>query len=470
MNAGAEDYPMSNSEVIARGLHAVATPRQTVEHGNVVLDDGVGTERTWGWVIIAAFFGLFLGWAAFVRLDAAAYAEGSISVAGNRQVVQHREGGNVTAIRVREGQHVKAGDVLVELGSGEVVAAERSLASQLIGARALRARLAAETTHSPLREPAEFAGLEGEEREEAQRAMALQTAEMGARRAAIADQRAVLRQQAAQLAQQINGFGRRIAANDSQSSLFNDELNGMRELESRGYASKNRVRALERSAADLTGQTGSLSASVAASRAQIGETRMQALALESDAAKRSSEDMRTVEATINDLIPRYQAAREALSRSQVRATASGQVVGLSVFTVGGVVAPGQKIAEIVPDAAALVIEAQVSPNDADDLHAGQSAEVQVGALHDRRLPVLEGKLERISADAFRDERTGQMYYTATFSVPAEAIRGINRMKDGGDGLKPGLPAQVLVPLRKRTLLQYLVEPLNQALWRSFREH
>lgn len=435
-----------------------------------VLDDGWGTERRWGYAIIALFFGLFLGWAAFVRLDAAAYATGTISVAGNRQAVQHRDGGVVSAIHVREGQRVRAGEVMVELGTAEVVANERSLSAQLIQARAVRARLLAETTHSPLQAPVEFASLTGVEKAEADRAMALQASEMTVRRRNLSDQRAVLGQQAAQLSQQITGIDRRIAANNTQARLFDDELSGMKQLAARGYASKNRVRALERSAADMTGQTGSLAASAAATRAQIGQTRMQALSLESDAAKRDSEDLRTIEASINDLVPRYQAAREQLQRTQIRAPASGQVVGLSVFTVGGVIAPGQKIAEVVPDAAPLVIEAQISPNDADDLHAGQRAEVQVGALHDRSLPVLEGTLSRISADAFSDERTGQTYYTATFTVPAAKIQEINRLRGEGDGLKAGLPAQVLVPLRKRTLLQYLLEPLHQALWRSFHEH
>lgn len=449
---------------------AVSNGEVAAPTSKVGLDDGIRSERWIGTAIIAAFFVLFLGWAAFVRLDAAAYATGSIAVAGNRQAVQHRDGGVVSAIRVKEGDHVRAGDVLVELGTAEVIANERSLSAQLIQARAVRARLMAETMHTPLQAPAEFATLTSVERDEANRAMALQRAELGARQRALADQRGVLSQQTAQLSAQITGINRRIDSNNTQSRLFNDELGGMRELESQGYASKNRVRALERSAAEIGGQTGSLSSSAAAARAQIGETRMQALTIQSDAAKRNSEDLRAVEATINDLSPRYRAAREQLRLTQIRATASGQVVGLSVFTIGGVIAPGQRLMEIVPDSAALVIEAQVSPNDADDLHVGQKAEVQVGALHDRSLPILEATLSRISADAFRDERTGQLYYTATFTVPAEKIAELNRMKGSGDGLKAGLPAQVLVPLRKRTLLQYLFEPLHQTLWRSFREH
>jgi HlyD family secretion protein len=452
--------PGSNAQIISRE----ASPEP------IGLDDGIRTERRWGILIIVLFFGLFLGWAAFARLDAAALATGTISVSGNRQVVQHRDGGIVSALRVREGQRVKAGDILIELSSAEAVATERSLSAQLIQAQAVRARLLAETTHTALQPSPEFAALTGVERAEADRAMTLQRAELGARQRAIGDQRSVLGQQAAQLSEQITGIGRRIDSENTQNKLFADELKGMRELEARGFASKNRVRELERSAAEINGQIGSLSASAAATRAQIGQTQMQALSVESDAAKRNSEDLRTIEASINDLLPRYRAAREQLELTRIRATASGQVVGLAVSTVGGVITPGQKLMEIVPDAAPLVVEAQIAPSDADDLHAGQHAEIQVGALHDRSLPILSGTLTRISADAFRDERTGQLYYTATFSVPAADIRAIHQLKAGGDGLKAGLPAEVLVPLRRRTLLQYLMEPLHQALWRSFREH
>ena len=432
--------------------------------------DDFAKEKRIGWIAITLFFGVFLGWASFVRLDAAAYASGVIAVAGNRQVVQHRDGGRVSAINVREGQRVKAGQVLIRLGSAEVIANERSLSSQLISLKAQRARLLAEQIGTPFAAPAEFSAMTGADRADADQAVRIQISELGSRRRALIDQKAVFQQQAAQLSEQVRGIGGQLAANSRQDELFGDELAGMQRLAERGYASMNRVRALQRAEAELANQTAGLTASAASARKQIGETRLQGLSLDSQRGQQVAEDLRAVESQINDVDARYRAAKELLENTQIRATASGQVVGLDVFTVGGVVAPGQKLMEIVPDAAPLVIQIKVQPNDGDDVHIGQSAEIQIPALHDRSLPVLSGTVSRMSADSFHDEATGQSYFTAQVTVPVAEVKMIRRARGEVGAIRPGLPVEVLIPLRKRTLLQYLLEPLHQALWRSFREH
>ncbi|MDO6416061.1 HlyD family type I secretion periplasmic adaptor subunit [Sphingomonas sp. BIUV-7] len=435
------------------------------------IDVDLPREARIGWLVVLAFFGLFLGFAALVRMDAAAFAEGTIKVSGSRRAVQHRDGGVVTALHVREGQRVKAGDVLIELAGAEVAANERGLASQVIGLQAQRARLLAEqhgaATMTP---PPEYAGLRGPDRQLADDAMRMQTSEMAARRSAIATQKGVLQQQAAQLNLKIQGLGQQIGSTKRQSELFGDQLKGMRELATKGYASVNRVRELERAEASLTGDTANLAATSASAREQIGETRMQALTIDSQRMQQVADDLQKNESALNEAWPKWQAVRHQLEATQIRAPASGQIVGLGVFTVGAVIAPGQKLMEVVPDATPLVIEPMISPSDAADLYVGQKAEVRFPSLHGRDLPIFEGKITRLSADSFVDEKTGARYYTAEVTVPPEALA---KAKDAGDGLsrlKPGLPADVLVPLRKRTLLNYLFEPIGQSLWRSGREH
>jgi HlyD family secretion protein len=179
--------------------------------------------------------------------------------------------------------------------------------------------------------------------------------------------------------------------------------------------------------------------------------------------------LRDVEFQLNDAEPKLRAAQDALSREQVRAPASGQVVGLSVFTVGGVIAPGQKLMDIVPTNAGLVIEARVNPQDADEVHVGQEVEVKFPSLHDRTLPVLRGSLTKLSADSFADEKSGQRYFTAEATVPESVIERLKLAENGQFQLKAGLPAQVLIPLRKRTAWQYLTQPLAEAIWRTGRE-
>lgn len=432
-------------------------------------DDDVGSERRLGWLLVLLFFGLFLGWAAFVRLDAAAYAGGAVAVSGNRQAVQHDQGGIVAALRVREGQRVAQGQVLVELAGSETRALERSLAAQVIALQAQRARLTAQLTGMAFAPPLGFAALQGDDRVEAERAMALQRRELAAGETALTDQRVVVAQQGAQLVSRSIGIREQLRAIAQQQRLLDDELRGMRALAAKGFASENRIRALERSAAALEGEAGRLRASDAEVREQIGEKQFQSQSLTSGDRQQLTDLLRTTEFTLNDLIPKLSAARAALANTQIRAPASGQVVGLTVHTVGGVIGAGERLMEVVPERAALVIQARILPDDADDLFVGQRAEVRIPALHARTMPAIVGTISRLSADSFEDQRTGARYYTGEVLV-AEAELATMRRYGGGREIKPGLPVEILVPLRRRTLLQYLLEPLNQTLWRSFREH
>lgn len=447
----------------------VIPPSRAIDH--VGEPDTAEREMRWGWLVIAAFFGLFLGFALFARMDAAAYAEGIVAVAGNRQTVQHRDGGTVSAIYVRDGQRVKARQLLLSLSPTDVEAEERSLFSQLVSLQAERARLMAERIGAPgLTPPAEFMRLTGADAEIARAALALQQSDFEARRRARGDERAILSQRTAQLSERIGGLRKQMGTNERQDELYADELEGMRKLQAKGFASVNRVRALERAQVAVQGENANLAASAASAREQIGEVKSQALSLVSTDRQKISEELRTVEMSLGDLLPKWRAASIKLAKTRVRAPATGQVVGLQVFTVGGVVAPGQKLMDIVPDAAPLVIEARVAPADADDLHVGQKTEIRITALHERDVPILEGRISRLSADSFQDEHTGARYFTAEIIVPPSDLAKIKKIKEVGEGLKPGLPAEILVPLRKRTLFQYIFEPLNQSLWRSFREH
>ncbi|NEX94523.1 HlyD family type I secretion periplasmic adaptor subunit [Caulobacter sp. 17J65-9] len=432
--------------------------------------DDAGVETRIGGALAGAFFVGFLGWAAFAPLDAGAHAQGVVAVSGNRQAVQHREGGVITALRVKEGDRVAQGQVLIEVAAGELRATERALTSQVLSLKAQRARLIAERDGlAALAPPPEFAALPAEDRELADQALRLERMQFTAHRQAMASQRGVLAQRVGQLEQQIQGQGRQLDANSEQQRLVLEELDGMRSLEQRGYAPKTRVRALERSAAGLRGEDGALRADTARAREAIGETRMQMVSLERQSLEEVVDQLRRGEEQLNEVEPRLSAAREQLARAQVRAPVAGDVVGLSVFTVGGVVQPGQALMEIVPRGAPLVVEARVSPNDADGLRVGQPAEVRFPSFHQRDLPKITGRLTRLSADSFTDERTGVRYFRAEVAVPPAQLAALAERRGGDTGLKPGLPVQVVVALRKRTALQYLLEPLEQTMWRSFRE-
>ncbi|WP_158914566.1 HlyD family type I secretion periplasmic adaptor subunit [Caulobacter sp. S45] len=434
-----------------------------------VKDDPGGEIRA-GLGVAVAFFVVFLGWAALTPLDAAAIAQGEVAVAGHRQTVQYKDGGSVAVINVKEGQHVRAGDILLRLSGDEVRATERTLSSQVISLQAQDARLQAEALQRPIVWPASFATLTGDDKLDADRAETLQLAQHRAHGASMASTRAVLRQRQAEFSAQTVGYQAQIAANARQLKLVQDQLSGTQALAARGFASINTVRALQRTAAELEGTNGQSAATLAGVNQQIGEASLQIAAGERQRGEEVTNQLRDVDYQLSELQPKLQAARDQVAHTEVRAPVSGTVVGLSVFTIGGVVAPGQKLLDIVPDQAPLVINAQIMPNDADDIHQGQRTEVKIQAFHERAMPILNGVVSRISADSFTDEKTGASYYTAEIVVPAGELAAIQKVRGANEHLKPGLQTQIVIPLKKRSALQYLLDPLTESLWKSFREH
>jgi HlyD family type I secretion membrane fusion protein len=424
-----------------------------------------------GVIIAVLFFVLFLGWAAFMRLDAAAYAPGTLVVSGQRQSVQHRDGGVVGKIYVREGQRVERGQLLLELAAAEVRAQERALASQAIRLLAQRARLEAEQLgRTTIVTPPQYASLKPEDRAEADLALRLQQTELTARTAVLAAQRGALGQRVAQSGEQGRGYGEQAVAAKEQLRIINDQIAALKPLADKGFVSQTRMRDLERARAELQGQGGQYNASVAQTRGAARESQLQALEAEKTFRERTASDLREVETNLGEILPKWTAARDQLERTAIRAPATGAVVGLSVFTPGGVISPGQKLMDIVPERTPLVIQARIAPDDADDLHVGQRALVKFSGLHERTLPNLEGKLTRVSADSFTDEKSGQSYFTGEVIVPYDQLKIIQDVRGKDFALRAGMPVQVLVPLRKRTALDYALEPLVGSFWASFREH
>ena len=448
-------------------LPPLETPRAQV--ASRIADSGADIRV--GAIIAALFFIGFVGWAAFARLDAAAYAPGTLVVSGQRQSVQHRDGGVVGAIYVREGQRVERGAVLVTLAAAEVRAQERALASQSIRLLSLRARLEAEQLgRSDLAPPREFAALAPEDRAEAALAMRLQRTELGARTAVLAAQRGALGQRVAQSGEQGRGYREQAQSAREQLRLIDEQIAVLRPVADKGFVSATRMRELERARAELEGQRGQYSANVAQTKGAARESEIQALEATRAFHERTASDLRDVEDKLGEVLPKWTAARDQLERTSIRAPATGAVVGLSVFTPGGVIAPGQKLMDVVPEREPLRIQARIAPDDADDLTVGQRTLVKFSGFHERALPNLEGQLTRLSADSFTDEKSGQSYFTGEVTVPRSQLQRIKDVRGKDFALRAGMPVQALIPLRRRTALDYALEPLVGSFWSSFREH
>lgn len=427
------------------------------------------SELRRGFWIAGAFFGLLLGGAALIPLHAGAVAQGIVAVSGSRQLVQHREGGILSELDVSEGQLVRSGQQLALVSQSSLTADERSLSGEVITLLAQRERLKAQIAgRSDFAEPAEFATLSKADRLLADEAMRGQRQVLRAQRDSLGTQRGVLTQRAGQSQSMISAAEYQAKANREQRRLIGEELDGLRELEKRGFVSKTRVRELERAAAQLDGEYGALISEMARSRQSIGETKMQSASLDSQQVSDAAQQLREVQVRLAELQPKLVAAHEQLARATVRAPADGHVVDLKVHTVGGVIAPGETLMQIVPDNRELVIQAKMLPTDADSIHVGMVSQVRFSSLHDRNLPALEGRISKLSADALEDSRTGITYFAIEVVVPASELDRI-RSVHGESAIRAGIPAEVLIPLRKRSALSYLLDPIFSTFWKSGRE-
>lgn len=410
--------------------------------------DDARTEVRFGAAAMITFFVVFLGWAAVAPLDAAVVAPGIVVVSGARQTVQHRDGGIISQIRVEEGERVEQGAILIELSAPEVLARKEALLSQVLDLQMQRAQLLAQDAGSAdIEPPPEWDALPPEDRATADAALERHRREAEARHVAMRTQRAGNAVDA-----RIAGYQEEIASLNRQHRLLEDELTGVRSLAERGLITMTRVRALERAQAELDGRRAELRAAIAS-------------ALEDRA-----EQLRDIESRLAQLQPQLAGARAELESTLMRAPASGLIVGLEANTIGGVILPGARVLDIVPEGQDLIVEAHVRPEDADNIQPGLRSEVRITAFSGRTMPMLTGEVERISADRFTDERSGQGYFLARVAVAQSELERLTRHSRGPAQLRPGLPAEVVIPTRKRTALQYLLEPLNQSLWSSFREN
>ncbi|MBO0749968.1 MAG: HlyD family type I secretion periplasmic adaptor subunit [Porphyrobacter sp.] len=446
-------------------LGTAANPREVLSG----LDQPPARVATLGWIVAGLFFVVFLGWASVARLDAAAQGQGQVSVVGNRQTVQQRDGGVIASLDVREGQHVQAGQVLIRLAGDEALAQERSLASSVINLQAQDARLQAEISGRPIAWPASFSALPSEDRAIADKARQLQLDQYNARKHSLAAEHAVLIQQEAQLRAEAAGDRAQSASAASQRDSYRQQFDEMKPVADKGFVAKNQMRALERSITEMEGSKADYQARAAAADEQIGQSRDQYIQSQRKYVEDSAGKLRDDQFQLNDLVPKLAAAREELARTLIRAPVSGRVVGLRVFTEGGVISPGEPIMDIVPDAAPLIVKAQFDPTDIDGVEEGMPAEVRFLSFHERDLPLLKGTVRNVSADTLHDEKSGKSYYTADIVVPHAQIAMLAKARSTSEGLRPGIPVQATVRVRARTALAYLLQPLSDAISQSFHQ-
>jgi len=416
-----------------------------------------------GYLLILLVFGLLGGWAAFAKLDRAVVAPAIIAVESNRKVVQHFEGGIVSEILAREGDQVADGQVLFRLSDVQARAAAELQRNQLDAALVLQASLLAERDEAAvITWPADLQRRRDEPL--MVRLMQDQMAQFTSRQAARQGQTAILLQRAEQLRQEIRGFEVERRATEQQLSLIQRELAALQDLLRNRLVPVNRVMALEREQARLEGLVGRLLSDAAKAEQAISETQLQIAQLHQRFHEETAAALIATRQKIDDLRERIVVASDVLSRVEIRAPRTGTVLGLRVFGMGQVIRPGEALLEIVPFDDQLVVHAQFAPSDIANLQPGQEVEVRFPAFQARTIPLVLGRLDRLSQDRLTDAATGQPYFLGTVSVDKLALPPNLEAR-----LRAGMPAEIFIATGERTALSYLISPLTASLRRAFTE-
>jgi HlyD family secretion protein len=416
-----------------------------------------------GLAALTLFLGGFGAWSALAPLSEAAAGPGVIKVEGNRRTVQHLEGGIVRELMVRDGDRVRAGDVLMRLDDVQAGAQLQALEAQRLFLLAQDARLTAELENAAaITWPEEILLRRADVR--VADAMAGQTALFLARRTAFDSTQQVLATRIDQLRAANESARSQLASQERQMALIQEEMRGVAELLRLGLERRPRLLALQRAEASLVGNRDDIVGQIQRNEASIAENRAQIKAQEDARQSDLNKERREVRDRLAEVEERWRQARDVAARREIVAPVSGTVINQRFFTVGGVVRPGDPVLDIVPNDDRLIAEVQISPTDIDVVYPGLLAEVRLPAFKQRLVPYLHGKVTFVSADAIFDERTRTSHYRAHVAIDDDQLA---RLK--GVELTPGMPVEVMVLVGERTFWQYVTQPLRDSFARAFRE-
>ena len=425
---------------------------KAVGDSNVLQLDDTRYSRL-GWMLMLGGFLGFLGWAALAPLDKGVAVSGKVMVSGHRKVVQHPSGGIVERIDVRDGDKVSAGQVLIRLKETPLLGQAQSLRSQFYGSLASEARLNAERDGvASVSFPVELTALAAEP--EVASNLALQRQLFDSRRQALLLDQQGIDESIAGAEAQLRGVRDSQASKVLQRTALTEQLQGLRELAREGYIPRNRLLDSERVYAQVLGSISEDYGRIGQLQRQVLEMRLKIRQLAEEYQKEVRTQLADTRVRTEDLRNRLASAEFELANSQLRAPVAGIVVGLDVFTEGGVIKPGQALMEIVPQGEPLLVEARVPVELADKVHAGLPVELMFSAFSQSTTPRVAGEVTLVSADRQVDERTDEPYYTLRAQVSEAGMAQL-----AGLQIRPGMPVEAFVRTGERSMLNYLFKPL-----------
>jgi HlyD family secretion protein len=402
------------------------------------------------------------GWAASTELAGAVLAPGVVVVNSYVKKIQHPIGGVVKELLVRNGDLVKAGQVLVRLDDTQ---ARAELAIHIKRNDELLARQARQEAELAGTErisfPQELTGRNGDAG--VALLMAGQERLFKIRREARDGQKAQLRERVAQLRQVVAGLGAQADAKGNEIEWIRKELEGLMSLWQKNLVQFNRVAALQRDLAKTQGEHGKLIASIAEKNNKIAETELQIIQVDEDLRSEVGKELATIRADLAICTERKIAAADVFSRIEIRAPQDGIVHRMAVSTVGGVIAAGEEIMQIVPSHDTLDVWARVPPESIDQVQVGQKAFLRFSTFNQATMPEIDATVMVVSADLVQDEQRHEQYYSVRIAIPLDRIEAL------GLALQPGMPVETFIRTGERTVVSYLMKPFNDQIKKVFRE-
>jgi membrane fusion protein, protease secretion system len=447
-------------------LQNLQTPKtansETTLEGELVLPTDTRRPIRIGLWTLGIGFGGFLLWAGLAPLDEGVPTQGMVAIDTKRKAVQHQTGGIVRQVLVREGQAVKADEPLIHLDDAVTQASHEAIRQNYLTLRAMEGRLLAEQSgqqkisfHPDLKEtegsPYILQTIDNQRQLFQSRRLSL-SAELQAIRESIQGQEA-----------SIQGYEGMLSARKSQLEYLQEDLKGMRDLVKEGYAPRNRLLELERMAADAMASIADIQGNLQRARSAIAELKMRSTLRTQEYRKEVDSQLADVRRQVEAESDKFKAVANELSRTIIRAPAEGQVVGLVTQTVGGVVSPGQKLMDIVPDDEPLLLETQVQPHLIDRVKPDALTDVRFSSFAHSPELVVEGKIVSISNDLIM-EPNQLPYYLARVSITPEGMKKLGKRQ-----LQPGMPVEVIIKTGERSVLTYLLHPLLKRMAASMKE-
>jgi membrane fusion protein, protease secretion system len=427
------------------------------------IDTDLSKYTRLGWWIVIGGLGSFLLWASFAPLDKGVPLSGTVAVATNKKAIQHETGGTVDAILVKEGDTVKAGDVLVRMNNVQAGADAETARVQYIVARTAQARLVAERDgRSHVEVPHEFADLKDDPR--VLQSLEMQNQISSSRQAAIHSELSAIGENIAGLISQLQGLEASMASKREQKALVIQQLAGMRDLANEGYMATNRVLESEQNLARIDADISTDMGNIGRAKRQVAELNLQKLQRNQEYQKEVRTQLSDAQKQADALENQLKGLDRHVQNIDVKAPVDGTVVGLAVFTKGAVVAPGYKLMDIVPKEDNLVVEGQLPVHLVDKVYPGLPVNLMFTAFNRNETPHIPGEVVNVSADRFIDEHTGQPYYKVVTKVTPEGIKLLSNLK-----VRPGMPVELFVKTGERTMMNYLMRPILDHLKLSMSE-